>query len=297
MRYLDDFLLHLEHARDVSAHTLAAYRSDLTRFASVLTEKESSDPGCITTPTLKSYLTDLLLEEYNRATVARHAAALRSFFRYLLAEGFAPVDHAASVRTPKRIRSLPRVLDSEQVARLLSAPTGNEFVPLRDRALLETLYSAGLRVSELVALDDADTDLGRGTIKVVGKGRRERIGVLGSYAVRAIEDYLPARKGVMRSAGGDALFLNRRGSRLTDRGVRRTLERYAVKADLPNGVTPHTLRHSFASHLLQNGAGLKEVQELLGHLHLSSTQIYTHVSPEHLRRVYEASHPRAHLVP
>ena len=293
MRHLDDYLLHLEHGRSVSPHTLRAYRTDLADFIRRIGEDRTRDPARLTAADLKGYLTDLLLEDRSRATVARHAAALRGFFKYCLAEGFVEEDPATSLRTPRRARTLPRVLTQDQVGRLLAAPVGDGFVAVRDRALLETLYSAGLRVSELAALDLRETDLQDGLVRVQGKGDRERLGLLGSHAVEALETYLPLRSAVAQADAGDALFLNRRGTRLDVRSVRRSLDRYVVRADLPGDVTPHTLRHSFATHLLENGAGLKAVQELLGHRHLSSTQVYTHLSPEHLRKAYEAAHPRA----
>lgn len=293
MRYLEDFLQHLEHARGVSRHTLSSYRSDLRRFASELPPALSAAPERVGTPLLRGYVSKLLLAGYERTTVARHAAAIRSFYRYLVAEGFAASDPAASLRPPRRHTPLPAVLDDSQMDRLLRAPSRDTFVGNRDRALLETLYSAGLRVSELVGLDLGHLDLEEGLLRVAGKGSRERMALLGSHARSSVRDYLPGRLARLRDSAGDPLFINRLGTRLSDRSVRRSLQRYIVKAGLPGGVTPHTLRHTFATHLLQRGAGLKEVQELLGHLHLSSTQVYTHVSPEHLRRVYEQAHPRA----
>jgi integrase/recombinase XerC len=293
VRHLTDYLLHLEHGRAVSPHTLRAYRTDLSDFILRIGPDRTREPARVTAADLKGYLTDLLLEDRSRATVARHAAALRGFFRYCLAEGFIEEDPAAGLRTPRRARRLPRVLSQEQVARLLAAPAGDGFVAVRDRALLETIYSAGLRVSELASLDLGGTDLDEGLVRVWGKGDRERLGLLGSHAVEALRAYLPRRSAVAQVSAGDALFLNRRGTRLDVRSIRRSLARQIVLAELPADVTPHTLRHSFATHLLENGAKLKEVQELLGHRHLSSTQVYTHVSPEHLRKAYEAAHPRA----
>lgn len=293
MRHLADFLAHLEHARGVSPHTLRAYRQDLAGFAASLSPEEAEDPASLRAADLKSWAASLLDRGLARTTVARQLAAVRGYFRYLLAEGFAGDDPAASVRLPRGARPLPAVLTREQVERLLAAPRGGGFVAVRDRALLETLYSAGLRVSEAVGLDLPDVDPARGVCQVLGKGRRERFAYLGSHAVRALEDWLPVRRRRLKVRGGRALFLNHLGTRLTDRSVRRALDRYIVAADLPAGITPHTLRHSFATHLLAHGAGLKEVQELLGHKNLSSTQIYTHVSPEHLKRIYEEAHPRA----
>jgi tyrosine recombinase XerC len=293
MRYLKDFLLHLEHARDASVHTVTAYRRDLEGFATFSGLTDEGDPTSLTPLDLKAWLSEQALEGKSHATLARRAAALRTFFRYLLAEGFLDDDPTRSLRTPKKGRSLPRVLTSAQMERLLAAPVGDGFLALRDRAVLEGLYSSGARVSELVSLDLPDLDLEEGEARLLGKGRKERLAVLGSHAVQALEEYLPRRRALVQDRHA-AVFVNQRGGRLTDRSVRRILERYIVKADLPKGVTPHTLRHSFATHLLENGAGLKEVQELLGHQHLSSTQIYTHLTPAHLRDVYERAHPRAH---
>ncbi|MAB90343.1 MAG: tyrosine recombinase [Planctomycetes bacterium] len=293
MRHLDSYLAHLEHARDVSDHTLRAYKTDLARFVQALSDAERSDPASLGPAELKSHVAALLDDGLSRTTVARHAAALRGFFRWMLAAGHADDDPAQSLRVPKRGRVLPRVLSEEQMGQLLAAPAGDTFLETRDRAILETLYSAGLRVSELVGLDVRDIHTRRGTAKVFGKGRKERVAMLGSYAVEAIETWIPWRDLKARPTAEDALFLNHRGGRLTDRSVRRLLDRALARAGLPPGITPHTLRHSFATHLLANGAGLKEVQEMLGHKHLSSTQVYTHVSPEHLKVAYESAHPRA----
>lgn len=293
MRHLDTYLAHLEHGRNVSAHTLRAYKTDLARFVETLSEEERDDPANLGPAELKSHIASLLDDGLSRTTVARHAAALRGFFRWMLAAGHADDDPAQALRVPKRGRALPRVLSEDQMGRLLGAPAGDTFLETRDRAILETLYSAGLRVSELVGLDVRDVNARRGTAKVFGKGRKERVALLGRYAVDAIEAWTPWRDLKARPTAEDALFLNHRGGRLTDRSVRRLLDRALVRAGLPPGITPHTLRHSFATHLLVNGAGLKEVQEMLGHKHLSSTQVYTHVSPEHLKVAYESAHPRA----
>jgi integrase/recombinase XerC len=295
VRHLEDYLAHLEHGRGVSPHTLRAYRADLLHFAASLAPEEAADPAALRTADLKTYLSGLLERGLEPTSVARRIAAVRGYFRYLLAEGFTSDDPAAPLRLARREQRLPLVLSREQMERLLAAPKGGSFAARRDRALLESLYSAGLRVSELVGLDVAHVDLDRGLCKVMGKGRRERLAFLGSHAVAAIGDYLPARARRLKARGGPALFINHLGSRLTDRSVRRSLDRSIAMAGLPKGVTPHTLRHTFATHLLAHGAGLKEVQEMLGHKHLSSTQIYTHLSPEHLKRVYEMAHPRAGL--
>lgn len=293
VRFLADFFAHLEHARSVSAHTLRAYRTDLAQFAESLSPEEQAAPETLTTPALKAHLAGLLDRGLSRSTVLRHSAALRTYFKYLLAEGFASNNPAESLRLPKRGRHLPQVLSEAQMKRLLAAPVGDGVAAVRDRAILETLYSTGLRVSELVGLDLTRLDLEDGSVRVLGKGRRERQAYLGSFAVAALQAWLPRRRTKTSGSADHAVFQNLRGGRLTDRSVRRVLDRYIIKADLPRGVTPHTLRHSFATHLLTAGAGLKEVQELLGHLHLSSTQVYTHVAPAHLKKIYDAAHPRA----
>jgi len=293
VRLLDEYLAHLEHGRDVSPHTLRAYSADLGRWLDSLAPEEREDPTSLGAGDLKSHVAALMEAGLSRPTVARHAAALRGFFRWLLASGRADDDPAQALRVPRRGRTLPRVLSEDQMQRLLSAPAGDDFLTTRDRALLETLYSAGLRVSELVGIDTPDLDLGRGVARVFGKGRKERLAFLGRYAMEALTEWMPWRDLRARESAGNAVFLNHRGGRLTDRSVRRILDNALVRAGLPPGITPHTLRHSFATHLLAHGAGLKEVQEMLGHKHLSSTQVYTHVSPEHLKVAYESAHPRA----
>lgn len=294
MERLADFLAHLEHGRNVSTHTRLAYRSDLEQFGAWLAEKGARGVRDVGPAEVKRYAADLLGKDLARTSVARKISAVRTFFKYLLAEQFVEIDPTSFLRLAKERRKLPRALSTQEIGRLLNAPTGGEFVAVRDRAALELLYSAGLRNAELVGLDVADVDLREGLARVMGKGRRERLAVVGSHARSAIEDYLPARAAKRKAKAGDRLFLNHLGTPLTSRSLCRVLERYLVRADLPAETTPHSLRHTFATHLLEGGASIREVQELLGHKHLSSTQIYTHLSPEHLRKVYEAAHPRAH---
>lgn len=289
------FLVHLESGRRVSPHTLAAYRRDVQRFLANLEEKEREDLRQIDAPRIKAHLMELLSSGMARTSVARHAAALRTFFRFLLDEGQLKRNPAASVRLPARKRTLPRVLTREEVGRLLEAPRGDAVTAVRDRALLETLYATGVRVSELVACDLEDLDLATGEMRVMGKGSRPRLTFLGGPAREAVTGWLAVRGRVARE-GESAVFLNRFGGRLGARSVRRSLERWLAEAGLWH-ISPHTLRHCFASHLLEAGAALKEVQEMLGHLHLSSTQIYTRLSPRHLLAVYEHAHPRAGASP
>lgn len=292
LRHLDPYLSHLADARGVSPHTLRSYRADLSRFSRGLDEDLREAPEQIALPDLKAYVARLIEEGLDRRSVARHASALRGYFRFLHETGVRPDDPSSLLEVPRQRRSLPRALSREDVERLLLSPASAKFADLRDRAMLEVLYSAGVRVSELVGMNVSDLDLSRGLVAVRGKGDRERLALLGSYAREAITAWLPERSSRLAGATSDALFLNARGGRLSDRSVRRMFESRLIQAGLPASVTPHTLRHTFATHMLESGAGLKEVQEMLGHRHLSSTQVYTHVSPEHLRRAYEEAHPR-----
>jgi integrase/recombinase XerC len=288
-----EFLEHLRAARRVSPHTLRAYEGDLRRFVAHAAAAGAVRAADVGPAEIKRYAAALLSEGAARTSVARRLAAVRTFYKFLSAAGAVDADPASVVRAPAVRRRLPRALDDDAVARLLAAPRGESFLARRDRAALELLYSAGLRNAELVGLDLDRLDLDRGLCRVLGKGRKERLAVVGSYAQRALRDYLDVRAEVVRPAAGGAVFLNRFGTRLDGRSLRRIFARHLVRADLPAGTTPHTLRHTFATHLLERGASLKEVQELLGHRHLSSTQIYTHLTPEHLRAAYEAAHPRA----
>jgi integrase/recombinase XerC len=295
MDRLADFIAHLDHGRNVSEHTRLAYESDLEQFGTWLKEKGARSVKDVGAGEVKRYAAELLGKDYARTTVARKMSAVRTFFRYLLTEQFVDNDPTTFLRLAKERRKLPRALSSPEIGRLLNAPVGNEFVAVRDRAALELLYSAGLRNAELVGLAVGDLDLSEGLVRVLGKGRRERLAFVGSHAAKAVEDYLPVRAAKAKPKAKDRLFLNHLGTPLTSRSLCRMLERYLVRADLPTGTTPHSLRHTFATHLLEGGASIREVQDLLGHKHLSSTQIYTHLSPEHLRKVYEASHPRARV--
>jgi integrase/recombinase XerC len=290
---VDEFLEHLRLGRRLSEHTLRAYAGDLRRYAAFLRTVGAATPQDAGPAELKRFAADLLGEGLARTGVARRMAAVRTFYKYLLRAGVVDADPSRAVRTPKVRRKLPRALTDAEIARLLAAPADDTFVHARDRAALELLYSAGLRNAELTGLDMDRLDLAGGLCRVMGKGSKERLAVVGSFAKKAFEDYLPYRAAILKPAAGEAVFLNRFGTRLDGRSLRRVLERHLVRADLPDGTTPHTLRHTFATHLLERGAALKEVQELLGHRHLSSTQVYTHLSPEHLRAVYDAAHPRA----
>ena len=246
-------------------------------------------------PQLRGYVSYLNECDYARTTIARRLASLRSFFRYCQREGLVTSNPAKSLRTPRIGRKLPHFLTADQIAELLESPPANEPEGLRDRAILETLYSAGLRVAELVGLNIGDWDRDSNVVRVFGKGKKERIAPIGRYAAKAIYQWLEVRQ-VSPEAGQedqDAMFLNRFGTRLTTRSVGRMLEKYLKITGLDRLTTPHTLRHSFATHLLDGGADLRAVQELLGHKSLTTTQIYTHVSTKRLKETYEHAHPHA----
>lgn len=291
------FLRHLKIERNSSEQTIKAYQDDFESLLEYLAEHAAAAPapGEITIDLLRGYVTYLHDCQYARTTIARRLACLRSFFRYCCREGITSTNPAKALRTPRTGRKLPHFLTTEQVAQLLEAPPANEPMGLRDRAILETLYSAGLRVAELVGLNVQDWDREAHILRVLGKGRKERIAPVGRYAVQALERWLEVRIPDPQAppAQRDALFLNRFGRRLTTRSVGRLLEKYLLQTGLDRITSPHTLRHSFATHLLDGGADLRSVQELLGHKSLTTTQIYTHVSTRRLRETYEHAHPHA----
>lgn len=294
--FIDRFLGYLEHERGCSIETLRAYAADLAAFANFVAPTEADiAPADITTVQLRHYFAQLRTRGAARATLARKAAALRSFFRFLLREGIVNHNPASDLRVPRRQARLPGFLDEAVVARLLETPDPADVAGRRDRAILEALYSTGMRIGELAGANIEDLDLLGEAIKARGKGKKERIVPLGAPATRAIQDYLAVRNELARGRriAARALFINRFGSRLSDRGIRRIFEKHARAAGLPAAATPHSLRHSFATHMLDRGADLRAVQELLGHASLASTQVYTHVTTEHLKRVYREAHPRA----
>ena len=291
---VEAWLRHMAATRGASAHTLRAYRGDLEGLIEYLGTIEVHDPTEVTARTLRGYLAWLDDRGLARSSVQRKLSAARSFFRWLLEHGRVKSHPATGLRTPRRARPLPHHLELSEVEALLAAPDLSTSAGRRDRALLECMYSAGTRAAETVGLNRSDLDLARGVARVRGKGRKERLAPLGSHALSALQDYLgdPERPRP-RPQDADAVFLNQRGGRLTTRSLGRVVENAALRAGLRRHVTPHVLRHCFATHLLDRGADLKAVQELLGHAHLVTTQIYTHVSVEGLRKIYEQAHPRA----
>ena len=290
---LKQFLVYLEGARDASPHTLRNYGADLREFFSFLNGKSLDQ---VDTLVIRSFLAHLKSRNHSKATLSRKLSSLRSFFKYLARENHLRSNPVLGISTPKREKKLPQFLDLSEVTHLLEAPTGTTWEGKRDRSILETLYSSGIRVSELVGLNRGDADLLSSLLKIRGKGKKERIVPVGEKAIQALRDYLESLPASLRkkSEGQETpVFLNRSGSRLTDRSVRRLIVKYARRVSLKEGISPHTLRHTFATHLLDRGADLRSVQELLGHANLSTTQIYTHVTTRRLQEAYSQAHPRA----
>jgi integrase/recombinase XerC len=295
---LAEFLRHLALERNASAHTVKSYREDLTQaieFFRTRLAGKSPQPELMTTRLLRAHLAWLSEQGYARSTIGRRLAAVRSWCRFLCRQGTLTANPALGLRGPRQDKKLPHFVSREDMARLLETPPAGTPLGLRDRAILETLYSAGLRVSELTGLDVGDVDLNEGVAMVRGKGRKERLAMLGPQAVEALTLWMPERQALAgaRAASQPALYLNRNGTRLSSRSVGRLLEKYLAQAGLDRRTSPHTLRHSFATHLLDAGADIRSVQELLGHRSLATTQIYTHVSTQRLRESYHKAHPRA----
>jgi tyrosine recombinase XerC len=283
------YIRSLQGERNLSHYTLRNYTSDLKAFFGDLGE-DDLDPGEIDRQALRGHLARLRQENYASASVSRKVSTIRSFYRYLVREGHIESNPLGAVRAPKRERRLPKALTVEQTVRLITAPADGSPTGLRDRAILELLYAAGLRISELVGLNIYDTDIKEGTVRVVGKGNKERICLIGEPAQEALRRYLfEARSTLASGVDERALFLNRDGGRLSARAVQIMLQQYAAQAGLEQRVHPHLLRHTFATHLLDGGADLRVVQELLGHSSPSTTQIYTHVTEAQQRRVYTAA--------
>ncbi len=289
------FLEHLRFERNLSPETLRAYGRDLRDFTAHLGARVPLTQ--VDHLVLRTYLAQLRRRGLSRRYIARKMSAIRSLFRYLAREGLVENNPTAMVSSPKLEKRLPRVVTRDEMERLLTAPPPGTPLGMRDRAMLELLYASGLRISELVSLDLGALDMEMEILRVRGKGGRERVAIMGRPAVMALTRYLkggrPALLARGRGSAGEALFLNARGDRLSVRGARFVVARWIMRAGVDGRATPHTLRHTFATHLLDGGADLRAVCELLGHASLSSTQIYTHVSREKLARVYARSHPRA----
>jgi integrase/recombinase XerC len=295
---LADFLRHLALERNASAHTVKSYREDLSQALEFFRNRLGSrklEPATFTSRLVRAYLAWLSEQRYAKATIARRIAAVRSWARFLCRQGVLDENPADGLRSPRQDKKLPHFLSEADLGKLVKTPVDDGPLGVRDRAILETLYSAGLRVSELTGLDLGDLDLHAGFATVRGKGKRERLAALGKPARSALGDWLSVRQILLRQLGRQqtAVFLNKHGTRLTSRSVGRLLEKYLKVAGLDPQASPHTLRHSFATHLLDRGADIRCVQELLGHRSLATTQIYTHVTTSRLHETYSRAHPRA----
>jgi len=286
-KYISSFIRHLEIERGVSAHTLRAYRKDLEEFSAYTkTEPEKMDMLDV-----RGFIADQISKGLSKITISRRLSSIRSFFKFLHREGYIQSNPAKLVSNPKLPKLLPKFLSVDETFSLVEKPEGIGFMPARDRAILELLYSSGLRVSELAGLNMEDLNTKEGLVKAKGKGKKERIVPIGTKAIDAIKSYLIER--MLMKTREEAVFLNRLGTRLTDRGVRRIVVKYARASAINGQIGPHTLRHSFASHMLQGGADLRVIQELLGHASLSTTQKYTHLDITHLMDIYDKAHPLA----
>ncbi|HEX2435777.1 MAG TPA: site-specific tyrosine recombinase XerD [Solirubrobacterales bacterium] len=292
-----DFLAYVEFERGLSRNTLQAYRTDLLQFGVFLAERGTGAADA-SAADVSDFLAALATGNgqppCSAATIHRKAACLRSFYRHLRREEIVAEDPTATLSPPRRGRKLPQVLSYSEVRRLLEAPRGSEPAPLRDRALLELMYACGLRASEVVGLDVTDVDLRRGFVRAHGKGSKERIVPLGRQAATAVRRYLQSGRPELVGATGEAkLFVNLRGGGLTRQGLYKIIQGHAKAAGLDGRMSPHTLRHTFATHLLSGGCDLRSVQEMLGHADVSTTQLYTHLSNDEIKEVYFRAHPRA----
>lgn len=290
----DNFLYYLTVEKGLSDNTIASYQFDLKSFTAFLTKKSITDIKEISRNDIIAYLLSLKKQEKSHATLARHMACIKSFFHFLLREKIISEDPTCHLETPKLAQLFPQVLSMKETEHLLNQPNAGTILGLRDKAMLELIYATGLRVSELVNLNVQDINLEMGFLRCVGKGSKERIVPIGSFSVNALKEYLSrSHVKLVKKTKEDALFVNQHGRRLTRQGFWKILKAYAKKAKISINITPHTLRHSIATHLLENGADLRTVQEILGHADITTTQIYTHLTKTHLKEVYDQSHPRA----
>lgn len=297
--FIGPFLDYLDHERDASIHTRKNYHVDIVQFLTFLNHTSPqllvdgpSGLSQIDSNLVRAFVAGLL-HGHHPASVARKLSSLRSFFKFWMRQKMMTQNPAKAVATPKIPKRIPRFLSEEEAATLLHVPMGATFQEKRDRAILELFYSSGLRVSELVGVNVGDIDLATGMVRVLGKGRKERLVPVGRPAVDSIQDYMKARNQVTQGGPNGPLFINRQGGRLTVRSVERQVKKYLQLSGIQKKVTPHMLRHSFATHMLNHGADLRGIQELLGHSSLSTTQRYTHVTIDQLMEVYDKSHPKA----
>jgi integrase/recombinase XerC len=302
--YIDDFLKHLKYERNLSEHTLRNYESDMEQFYDFIApansdgERRAVDIHALDNLTIREYMATLYEKKKKKSSIHRKVACLRTFFRFLCREGVLEKNPAMLVSSPRVERKLPNHLSIEQMIKFIETPETDTVLGKRDRAILELLYASGVRVSELVGLNLTDIDFNNQTLRVKGKGRKERMVPFGNHAKAALESYLGVRGELLIEADPDdrdpnAVFMNYQGTRITTRSVGRMLDKYCKQCAEIHHVSPHALRHSFATHLLDAGADLRTIQELLGHARLTTTQQYTHVSTDKLMEVYDKAHPKA----
>lgn len=288
-----DFLKYLKIQKNYSNLTILNYGKDLKLFNIFISDSNIKDIKKVDYKIIREYLSYLYEKDYSKKTIARHISALRSFYRYLIKEKIITNNPMNLVSNPKQDKKLPKFLYYDQVEELLSIPDITTPLGLRDKTILEILYSTGIRVSELVNIKLKDIDFNERTIKILGKGNKERYVLYGSVLEKLLEEYLKESRPILNKKNTDYLILNNQGNKITSRGIEIIINKINKESSLDFSISPHTLRHTFATHLLDNGADLKSVQELLGHESLSSTQVYTHISNEQLRNVYLHTHPRA----
>ncbi len=292
--YLNEFINYLAVERGLAQNTLESYGRDLRQYQTYLKNSQIDILKDANRNTILTYLNSLQSNGRAVSTVSRNLAAIKSFYQYLVRERYLDKDPAAHLESPKLEKKLPKILTIGEVEELLKQPNITLPAGLRDKAMLELLYATGIRVSELISLNISDVNLDMGYIKCYGKGAKERIVPLGSIAAKCVQDYISkGRPKLVRTYEEASLFVNHHGNRLTRQGFWKIIKKYAQEANIIKEITPHTLRHSFATHLLENGADLRSVQEMLGHADISTTQIYTHVTKNRLKEVYNKTHPRA----
>lgn len=292
-KYIDEFLSYLNFERGYSKNTLESYAKDLSQFEKFLKELAIAEIRGIDSKVIQRFLEKLSSLKLSPSSKSRKLATLKTFSKFLVREGYASVDPTAEMRLPKSAKKLPKALSFGEALRLVEYPKRRKPIGIRDRAIMETLYATGLRASELISLNLTDVNLDVGFVKCFGKGRKERIVPLGEIAGEAIKKYIEGARPKLIRGETSTLFLDRSGKRLTRQGLWYIVNKYVRQAGVKSGTSPHTLRHSFATHLLEKGADLRSVQEMLGHANISTTEIYTSVSRERLKRVYSKAHPRA----
>lgn len=291
---INNYMNYLAVEKGLSKNTLESYRRDLLKFIAFMNQAQIRKPEEVNREELNFFIADLKKKGRANSTISRCIASTRSFFNYLLQEGLIAKNPTMELESPKLEKKLPRVLTTGEVERLLAQPLIGDHHGLRDKAMLELLYASGIRVSELVSLNISDFDPRVGFLRCSGKGMKERIVPIGSLAINSVNDYLAgSRHRLLKSNGETALFVNQHGNRMTRQGFWKILKKYARKTNINGEITPHTLRHSFATHLLENGADLRSVQEMLGHSDISTTQIYTQITRRKIREIYDQTHPRA----